>query len=43
MWGEFYRLKIQLEIQPVKIHPDFDGFVAALNSNHVHAFLPPPN
>ena len=24
--------KSALEIQPVKIHPDFDDFVAALNS-----------
>ena len=31
--------KSPLEIQPVKIHPDFDDFVAALNSNHVQYMI----
>ncbi len=32
-------VKSPLEIQPVKIHPDFDDFVAALNSNHVQYMI----
>ena len=31
--------KSPLEIQPLKIHPDFDDFVAALNSNHVQYMI----